>query len=288
MVPARSRKLTWRPSRNGQDGQSTSQVKGFAGKQSKRATQPWRVACLTGEGGDDRDFHLVEHVQVVRRPVHDRADDAEDERSGGDRERRLRCEVDGHFQPVAAGPYADAARRAAVGGQQHHREGEDVGEQQRELAHRALPPLRGGRQLEGDVVVHAVADQPRPLTAAVLPGVELAADEADRLPKLASGPRRGAALDLDRRSRHLDDARVEVDGGAGRQVVGRALAVHQLAADEGGRVAEDVLRPAVLVIDPQLELSLHAGSRERQRDLRRLGEPLARALRGHGGSDSAT
>src|SRR6185295_7805691 len=145
-------------------------------------------------------------------------------------------------------------------------------------------PLLGGGQLEGDVVVHAVAGEARRLAAAALPVVELAAEEADRFPQLAAGARRGAALDLDGRRRDLDDAGVEVDGGAGRQVVGRALAVHQLAADEGGGIAEDVLGPAVLVVDPQLELGFHAGGGERQRgvrrDVRRRGEPLAWALRG--------
>ena len=50
-------------------------------------------------------------------------------------------------------------------------------------------------------------------------------------------PRRATALDLDHRRGHLDHAGVEVEQRPGRQVVGRALAVHQLAADEVARAA---------------------------------------------------
>src|SRR4029078_7811599 len=115
-------------------------------------------------------------------------------------------------------------------------------------------PRIDGRRVEGDVVVGREADQPCRTAMFGLPGIELAAPEADALPQRAAGARRAAALELDDRRRHLDDAGVEVDGAARGQVVRRAAAVHQLTADDVARAVEDVLWLEALAVEPELEL----------------------------------
>ena len=61
------------------------------------------------------------------------------------------------------------------------------------------------------------------------------AEEENALPERASGARGAAALDLDHRRRELDDAGIEVDGAARRQMVRPAGAVHERPADDAAR-----------------------------------------------------
>ena len=212
----------------------------------------------------------LELGELVGRPAHHRAHDAGDQRRRGDHQRRARHEVGGHLDAVVPRPHADAGR-AGVGDQQHHRHRQQVDEEEREVLDRqarraAAAPRPVG---EGHVVVGAEAGEAHRVAVTPLPVVELAAHEADRLPQRAAGARRAAAVDLDRRRRHLDDAGVEVHRAAGRQVVGGALAVHQRSADEGGRAAEHRLRLRLPPVDEEAELGLEADRRQAQRPRRR-------------------
>ena len=80
--------------------------------------------------GNHRNWELLEDRQVVRRPAHDLSDDADDQSGGGNHQARVRREIGGHFDPLAARPDADP-RRAAVRRHQHHRNRKDVRQQQR-------------------------------------------------------------------------------------------------------------------------------------------------------------
>jgi hypothetical protein len=87
----------------------------------------------------------------------------------------------------------------------------------------------------------------------------------DVLPQRAPGSGGRAALQLDRRRDDLDDAGVEVDGAAVRQVIRGADPMHEWTAQEVARIAEEVLGTGWLTVDEEREFRFEADRCERQR-----------------------
>ena len=245
--PAISRSERRRPSVVVPDGASTSAGEGVLREAARScASQPFREVC--GMGRKPRDH---------REPRRSSSSSSKD--GQGITSRTIPTisvavaiisdgagrEVGGDLDAVAARPHADA-RGAAVGRQQHHREGEDVGEQQRELLHRALRALLVARELEGHVVVRAEARPgARRGPSRFSHSSSSLAQVQDALPERAARARRA------RRARSRSSAwrprsprcrsRPRRPSGGGTRCPVRCIIV---AAHEGARVAEDVLRLA--------------------------------------------
>src|SRR5690606_16768099 len=147
-------------------------------------------------------------------------------------------EIDGDLYAVAARSYSDAGR-AAVRREQHHGRRQNVREQSGELVDAPVRiAVRHG--IERAAVMRAEAGESGGASIARLPVVELGAHEVDALPQRACRARGAALLDLDHGRRNLDDTGVEVDCAAVRKVVRGAAPVHEVAADELARRAEDL------------------------------------------------
>src|SRR5918994_4616657 len=116
----------------------------------------------------------------------------------------------------------------------------------------------------------AESDEPCAAAGLLLPRVELAANKADRFPQRPSGAGDASTLELNERCRHLDDAGIEIDRGAGGQLIRRADAMQQIAADERARRPEHPFRPLGHIIYIERELGLQAHSSQPQSRLRML------------------
>ena len=91
-----------------------------------------------------------------------------------------------------------------------------------------------------------------------------------------------AALQFHGRCCDLDDAGIEVHGGAVRQMVRGADAVHQRSANEASRVAEERFGADRPVVDHQCELGFETDGGMRQR-IEHRGAALARLTLGRRG-----
>ena len=100
--------------------------------------------------------------------------------------------------------------------------------------------------------------QAHSFAAALLPPVQLIADEIDLLPQVADHSRGALRSNLDDRRDDLDHASVEVDGAARRQLRRFRAAAEERLVDEPGRRPPDLLGDDFLVIDEDFELGLQS------------------------------
>jgi hypothetical protein len=219
--------------------------------------------------------------KIERRPRCHLADHAGHQRSRRHHQRRIGREIRRDLDTIAARTHANAGR-FAVGREEHDRRRQHVGQQSRQripprdvprrpstVAQGVLSGVDGcgaiaQRRINRHVVVRAEPGETRAPAGARLPGVELAADEANRFPQRAPRARDAAPLELDERRGDLDDARVEIHGRAGWKLVRGADAMQQIAANERARRAEHRLGPLWRIIYIQRQLGLEADRRQTQ------------------------
>ena len=205
-----------------------------------------------------------ELAQLVARPRHHGAHDADDERRSGGHQAGVGSEVGRDLDAIAARTNADA-RRSTVRGEQHHGHREHVREQIGQPFDGAAVRRLTWRKVERHVVVRAEPDEAHGLPTSRLPRIELGAQEGEALPEGSRAARSAPAIDLDHRRRELDDTGIEVHGTAGGQVVRAAGPMHQWSPHDVARRAEYLFGSREHPIDDRRELGLETDRGETSR-----------------------
>ena len=124
-----------------------------------------------------------------------------------------------------------------------------------------VPPGRGARIAEGEIVMRAETLQARPATVSLAPGIELFPQVSNLFPEQARCPVTATWFQLHDRRRDLDDPGIEINRAAGWKLERAAGPRNHPAADEILRRSENVFRPPLHVVDEKGKLRFQTDDR---------------------------